>query len=77
MTNNIMQTFSAQKNIPQKIGDYYFDLKWTNEDGSLQLRYEGEENGYFTITLYNGGINIPDNLEDPIIVTEFENCKRN
>lgn len=74
MTNNIIQTFSDKKNIPQMIGDYSLDFIGTVEDGSLQLRYEGKENGFFTITLYNGGIDIPDNLEDPIIVTEFENC---
>ncbi|MCK9210356.1 MAG: hypothetical protein M0P61_05900 [Ignavibacteriaceae bacterium] len=63
-----------QKNIPEKIGDYFFDFVEKYEEGDVQLRYEGEHNGFFTLTIYNSGLAVPDNLEDSIMLSEFENC---
>jgi len=74
MTNNLIETFSNQKNIPEVIGEYYFNFTKNCEDGDFQLRYDGDENGFFTITLYNRGVDIPDNLEDPIMLSEIEEC---
>lgn len=74
MVTNLIETFSNQKNIPEKIGDYNFGFIKDCEDGALQLRYEGDENGFFTITIYNSGLDVPDNLEDSIMLSEFEIC---
>jgi hypothetical protein len=74
MAKNLIEAFFNHKNIPVKIGEYYFCWKQDNKDGCVQLRYEGEKYGYFTVTIYNYGAGIPDDLEDPMVVTEFERC---
>ncbi len=68
---------SKNTNLPKVIGKFSLAGSNTLSDGALQIYYTSENNvnGYFTITIYNSGIYVPDELDNPLLLNEYANCK--
>ena len=77
MQNNFFEKIKSKNTFPMKVGDYYFVDSALLEDGAVQIYYRNEnyEFGYFTITIYNYGAPIPNNLDDLNLLSEYEACK--
>lgn len=74
---SIIEFLSNKSNIPTDIGEYFFDNSELLEDGSFQLHYHSANfvYGYFSITFYNKGINIPNGFENVEVLKEYQECQ--
>ncbi|HPN39284.1 MAG TPA: hypothetical protein PL041_12855 [Melioribacteraceae bacterium] len=75
--DSLKDCLSQYNKLPAVIGKFSLEGTDILNDGALQIYYKSEnnKNGYFTITIYNSGIYVSDELDNPLILNEYLNCK--
>lgn len=73
-TEDLQEVLSNKNLIPTKLGVYYLSKKQDPGDGSLQISYNSDDDGFITITIYNNGEVLNSDINDQRLVDELEQC---